>query len=197
MEIEYEATFIDIKKEDIRKRLKSVGAKLFKPEFLQKRVVFNLPKGHEITGGWLRIRDEGNQVTMSLKIVDGKKIENQKETCLIIDNFKKAETLLSMMGCVKKSYQESKREIWKINEVDITLDEWPFLEPYIEIEGKSEAIVKKVSNLLGFDYKKALFCSVDTIYSKKYGLSEEHICNNIPKIEFQGKNPFIEKTKSK
>lgn len=36
MQIEYEATFININKDEIRARLKKVGATLVKPEFLQK-----------------------------------------------------------------------------------------------------------------------------------------------------------------
>ena len=55
--IEYEAKFININKDSVRENLKLVGAELIKPEFLQKRVVFNLPTGHEIKGGWLRVRD--------------------------------------------------------------------------------------------------------------------------------------------
>ena len=44
MDIEYEATFVNINKDEIRKRLKDSGAKLIKPEFLQKRVNFNPSK---------------------------------------------------------------------------------------------------------------------------------------------------------
>lgn len=58
MDIEYEATFLDVDKNDIRKKLKDVGAKLIKPEYLQKRVVFNLPKGLEKENTWLRVRKE-------------------------------------------------------------------------------------------------------------------------------------------
>ncbi len=68
MEIEYEATFTNISKEVIRQKLQDAGATLVKPEFLQKRSVFKLPTGHEIKGGWLRVRDEGDKITMSLKI---------------------------------------------------------------------------------------------------------------------------------
>jgi len=190
MDIEYEATFENIDKEEIRKKLKKIGAKLLKPEFLQKRVVFNLPKGHEIKGGWLRVRDEGDKVTMSLKVVDGIKIENQKEICLRIDNFNEAVKFLETTGCRKKAYQESKRELWEIDGVDICIDEWPFLEPYVEIEGKSEKEVVEVAKRLGFDYKKALFCSVDTLYNRKYNVSEEIINDKTPEIKFNGKNPF-------
>jgi len=191
MKVEYEATFININKDSVREKLKSVGAKLIKPEFLQKRVVFNLPEGHEIKGGWARVRDEGDKITMSLKIVDGDNIENQKEICLSVDNFEKAIEFLSISGFCKKAYQETKRELWVLGEVEITIDEWPFLEPFVEIEGDSEQKVKDVAEKLGFDYLGAMFCSVDTIYSKKYGFPGDVFNNHTPKVIFDMENPFI------
>jgi len=191
MKIEYEATFLNIDKQEIRERLRKIKGKLIRPEFLQKRIVFSLPKGNEIKGGWVRIRDEGDKITMSLKVVDDVTIESQKEICLKIDNFKEAEEFLTILGCQKKAYQESKRELWKIAGAEVTIDEWPFLEPFVEIEGDSEESVKNIAEKLGFDYKDALFCSTDTIYSKKYNLSEDIINNQTPKIVFNMENPFI------
>lgn len=191
MDIEFEATFPDVNKSNMREKLTRAGAKLVKPEFLQRRVVFNLPKGHEINGGWLRVRDEGNKTTMSLKIVDGDKIENQKEVYIEIDDFNSAQLLLTSIGCEKKAYQESRREQWELDGVDITIDEWPFLEPYVEVEGKSEELVKSVSEKLEFDYSTALFCAVDTLYNRKYGTSKDIINNHTPEILFDGINPFI------
>lgn len=191
MYTEFEATFPNIKKSDARASLKKAGAKLVRKEYLQKRFVFNLPSGHEIKGGWLRVRDEGDKITMSLKIVDGDKIENQKEIQLKIDNFNEGVALLEATGAKKKAYQESKRELWKLNGVEITIDEWPFLEPFVEIEGKSEDEVKEIARKLGFDYSKAKFCAVDVLYSEKYGVSEDMINNNTPEILFDGKNPFV------
>ena len=192
MKIEYEATFINIDKQDIRERLGEIGGKLIRPEFLQKRIVFSLPKECKIKGGWARVRDEGDKITMSLKIVDGTGIKSQKEICLKVDSLEKAEELLTLLGCRKKAYQENKRELWGIDGVEVTIDEWPFLEPYVEIEGESEESVKYVTEKLGFNYKEALFCSTDTIYSKKYNISEDIINNQTPKIVFEMKNPFIE-----
>jgi len=193
MKIEYEATFINIDKDEIRDRLKKAGAVLRRPEFMQKRVTFNLPKGHEIVGGWLRVRDESDKITMTLKVVDGDKIHDQKEINLKVDDFEEAGILLEAMGCQKKSYQETKREIWDLDEVEIAIDEWPFLEPYVEVEGRSEEAVRSVSEKLGFDYSQALFCCVTTLYNMKYGKPEEVINNQTPEIIFGGKNPFINK----
>jgi adenylate cyclase class 2 len=78
MKIEYEATFSNVDKDKIRSKLSEVGAKLERPEFLQKRSVFHLPEGNHLIGGWMRVRDEGDKITMSVKVVDGNQIENQK-----------------------------------------------------------------------------------------------------------------------
>ena len=190
MATEFEATFTNINKSALRKILQGAGATLIREEFLQKRLVFNLPRGHETEGGWLRIRDEGDKITMSLKVIDGKKIENQREIYLKVSDFDQAVLLLTTIGCQQKAFQESKRELWKLGEVEITLDEWPFLEPFCEVEGPSELAVKKAADKIGFDYQKALFCSGATLYSKKYGIPETVINNQTPLITFSGKNPF-------
>ncbi|MEI8360809.1 MAG: CYTH domain-containing protein [bacterium] len=193
MQIEYEATFYPIIKEDIRIRLGLAGAKIVKTEFLQKRCVFSLPTGHEIVGGWLRVRDEGDKITMSLKVVDGKKIENQKEICLKVNDFEQAVLMLESIGCINKAYQETRRELWNLNGVDVCIDEWPWLEPFVEIEGGSENVVKDASELLGFNYQSARFCSVDALYSEKYNISNDVFNNQTKFILFDGDNPFSAK----
>lgn len=194
MEIEYEATFEKIDKDEIRAKLKDVGAELVRPEFMQKRMVFNLPTGHEKKGGWLRVRDEGDKITMSLKIVDGTSIQDQKELQINVDSFESGTAMLEAIGCERKAFQESKRELWKLDEVEITIDEWPFLEPYVEVEGKSEEDVKRTSELLGFDYSTALFDSVDGQYAVKYGISKDQINQRTPEILFDMENPFVNRS---
>jgi len=75
--------------------------------------------------------------------------------------------------------------------VEITIDEWPFLEPFVEIEGPSEKMVKDVAKKLNFNYQQALFGSVDFQYAKKYNLSLEKINKTTPKIVFNMANPFV------
>jgi len=194
MQTEYEATFINVDKDEIREKLKQVGAVLIKPEILMKRYTFHLPEGHDRPGTFARVRDEGDKITMSFKMIKrggAVNIEDQKEICLKIDSFENGIDFLKELGCVVKAYQESKREIWQIGETEICVDEWPFLEPFVEVEGPSEQEVKDVSVKLGFDYTQAMFCAVGTIYAKKYGNDERVINNEIPKIIFDMENPFI------
>ncbi len=193
MNIEYEATFTNIQKESVRNKLKELGAVLVKPELLQKRSVFHLPPGQEVKGGWARVRDEGDKITMSIKIVDGDKIQNQRESCLIINDFAEAEQLLETLGCRKKAYQESLRELWMIDSVEVTIDTWPFLDTFVEVEGKTEEAVKAVSEGLGFVWTEAKFCAVDKLYAEKYGISESVINDHTPFITFDMQNPFLVK----
>ncbi len=193
MQTEYEATFPNINKDEIRDRLKKAEAKLIKPEFLQRRTVFHLPSGHEIPDGFLRVRDEGDQITLSLKVIKEGKIEEQKEICLKIDNYDEGIDLLKKTGCEQKSYQETKRELWHLDDTDVTIDEWPYLEPLVEVEGSSEEVVKSVSGKLGFDYSTAVFGPISVLVRRKYGISEEIINNQTPLITFSSPNPWLKK----
>lgn len=189
MNIEYEATFTNINKEEVREILKHVGARLVRPEFLQKRINFRFPEGSLMKHGWIRLRDEQERITLSIKTNRGDIISNQKELQLIVDNFESAKEFLELLGCKQKSYQETKREIWVLDDTEICLDEWPHLEPFVEIEGNSEKSVKNVAEKLGFDWSKAKFCAVGTLYQEKYGLPKKIINNEIPRITFE-ENPF-------
>lgn len=75
--------------------------------------------------------------------------------------------------------------------VEITIDEWPFLEPFVELEGKSENEVKMVSEKLGFNWTEAVFGSTHLLTSKKYGIPENVLNDEIPRIVFNMENPYL------
>jgi len=191
MDVEYEATFESVDKDQLRLRLTSAGAKLLKAEFLQKRTVFNLPSSTNVLGGWARVRDEGDKITVSVKAVTGAKITDQKEVSLIVDSYQRAEQFFLVSGFNQKAYQETLRELWVLNGVEVTIDTWPFLDSFVEIEGASETEVQVVSELLGFNWKNARFCAVDQLYEEKYGVSKNQINNETPLIIFDMANPFV------
>ena len=187
---EFEAVFSNIDKEKIRANLKKNGAKLLVAESLQTRKVFCLPGDKD--NGFVRVRKEvTGKTTLTIKKFVSQEIDGQKEIEIVVDDFEKTVNLLEALGLKQKAFQETKRELWKFNEAEIMIDEWPFLEPFIEIEGKSEEMVKKISAQLGFDYKKAIFGPVTILYSKKYNISEDQINNKTPQIIFDMENPFV------
>jgi adenylate cyclase, class 2 len=190
MKVEFEATFIDIDVDEVRNILKSLKAKLIKPETLMRRVTFFPP--HNDEHGWMRVRDEGDKITLSYKRFLGQKkaktdikMSDQQEICLRIDNFDEGVNLLKSLGAKQKSYQETKREEWHYENLEITIDTWPGLEPFVEVEGQNETEVKKFAKKMGFDYSQAIYGPVTLIYEKKLGIPQDIINNHTPLITFE------------
>lgn len=182
--LEIEAKFLNINKDEIRKKLIEVGAILVRPEFNQKRVNFHLPKEKKSDNRWLRVRDDGGKITLSLKEITGKDISDQKEISSNIDDFDNMVNLLESIGCEKKALTFTKRELWKLSEVEITIDTWPFFEPFTEIEGISEELVKNVAEKLGFNFNEAVFGAVGKLYKDKYNISLDEIEIKVGDITF-------------
>ena len=190
MRIEFEATFIKINKKELRKRLKMIGAELVQKERLMRRVVFYPIKKDD--DGWLRVRDEGNKITISYKRFVGmakrnkvNKIDDQQELCLEVNDFEEGVGLMKVLGAKQKSYQETLREDWIYNGVEISIDTWPGLNPFVEIEAKNEQKVKMVSKKLGFDYRQAIFAPVHAVYEKELGIPPDVINNKTLMITFE------------
>lgn len=182
MQIEFEAKFLNVDKDKVRSQLKKIGAKMVYPEFLMKRVTFDPPI--DIPGGWLRVRQEPNKVTMTLKAVTGNKISDQREINLEVNSAEEAIKFLSEIGAKRKSRQETLRELWLLDGVEITIDTWPGVPTFVEVEGKDEQSIKIVAEKLGFDYTKALFGSLVDICKKEFGMTHEEV-DSLEEITFE------------
>ena len=69
MQIEFEAKYPKINKNEVREKLKELGAELVFAEQKFIRMTFDTP---ELQGknAWVRLRDEGDKITMTFKIVE-------------------------------------------------------------------------------------------------------------------------------
>jgi adenylate cyclase class 2 len=76
--------------------------------------------------------------------------------------------LLTATGLKFRSFQETRRETWQLGEVEIVLDEWPWLDPYMEIEGPTEADLKEVAEKLGLDWNEVVYGDVMAAYRAQY-----------------------------
>jgi len=192
MQTEFEAMFIDINPEEIINSISKNSGKLVKEKYTQIREVFDFPEGHHIQNGFIRVRKESNKTTMTIKVMESNnQISGQKELELIIDDFEKGSQFLSFLGAKKRSKQVNQRQLFKLNNCEIMIDYWPFLNPIIEIEGPNEKEVVNTCKLLDLDYSKAIFDSIDYVYSQKYNKTKQEI-NQTPEISFEIQNPFID-----
>ena len=80
MNTEIEAKFLNINKDDLREKLKSLGAELVFAEKKFQRITFDNPE-LKAKNAWIRLRDEGGKVTLALKMVsDANSITGMKES---------------------------------------------------------------------------------------------------------------------
>ncbi len=178
MDTELEAKWLDINHDDMRQKLKASGATLVQPERLMTRKVFDFEDRRlDKISGWVRVRNEGNKVTMSYKQLNDRTLHGTKEITVLVDDFERACNFLESIGLNPYSYQETKRESWRIGDVEIELDTWPWIPPFVEIEASSEEALKDAAAKLGLDYTKALHGSVETAYQAVYNVTEEEIDN--------------------
>jgi len=170
--------------DSMREKLQELGAVCRSKNRLMKRRNFDFPDGSlESIAGWVRVRDEGGKITLSYKQLNDRSLHGTKEINLTIDDFNTACDFLKAIGLAQTSYQETERETWVMDGVEIELDRWPWIKPYIEIEAKSEDRLKEVVNLLGLDWKDAVHGSVENAYQAEYDVTDAEV-DRIPEITF-------------
>lgn len=167
MNTEFEAKFPNTKHNLIRKQLLKMGATIQEPMRLFKRVVIHTREMSE-KNAFVRVRDEGSKVTITYKQFNNDSVDGAKEIETTVSNFNTMVDLLSAAGLPYDVYQESKRETWRLGEAEIALDEWPWLNTYIEIEAPSEEAVKKTAISLGLNWEDAVFGGVANLYRHQY-----------------------------
>lgn len=188
MHQEIEVKFLDVNHQEMRDRLKELKADIVAPMRVMKRAILDFPKRTLAlkNDGWVRVRDEGDHVTLTYKQLTDQQRAYSKEVEVIVNDYEKVIELLEQIGLKTFAVQESRRETWRLGNVEIVLDEWPWVKPYIEIEGPSEASIRDVSARLGFAWSQAIYGSVDMVYASQYPgirLPTEHV-SEISEITF-------------
>lgn len=186
MKTEFEVKFSKVNPTVVKEKLVSIGAVLTIARHMQRVQTFDFADRNEFKEKftWARVRQEADNITLTIKEVSTKKtIESVKEIELIVDNFDKACELLKKLRLIEGPYVEKYREKWEFKNCEITIDEWPGLKPFVEIEGANESVVIDTSVILGFDYTKAIFGSVDNVYEAELGIKDTDF-NKIKKLTF-------------
>ena len=198
MKTEIEVKFTDIVIDEIRKKLKDCDAVLVHPMRLMKRALIEEPH-HKADKSFLRVRDEGDKVTLTFKrraSLMQQSIDNVDELEVVVSSFEDTIELLREAGWKYKTFQETKRETWHIDDVEVVIDEWPWLKPYIEIEGETEQAVRAVAEKLGFDWQNAQFGHIDAVYAQYYTFANKiRGVIDVPDVRFDDPLPkdFVKK----
>ncbi len=177
MKTEIEAKFLKIDQKKVRNRLKEVGAVMQYPERLMKRKVYDYPDLRlNKMGAWIRVRDEGDgKITLSYKQLQNRTLHGTKEITLEVNDFENMCNFLLAAGFKAKSYQETKREKWTLGESEITIDTWPWIPTFLEVESVTEEEIRKVCVLLDLDWNQVLHGSVETAYQDLFDVTEGEV----------------------
>jgi len=183
MKKEIEATYLSVDKENVRKKLRAAGFALQTPEYMMRRKTFDFSRVAPGRNKWGRVRQEADKITMTVKEVRGSGINDTYEIELVVNNFDTACDFFEACNIPAKAYQENMREVWKRDGVEVTIDTWPGLNPFVEIEAETEEVVRKISGELDFNFDEAVFGSIDIVYEKELGIPAATIIK-LPEITF-------------
>lgn len=180
MEKELETRVININVDDMRAKLKSLGAKIVKSEN-QINDIYDFEDGRLLKDkGYARIRTVNDLLNSkeiifmtTKKMLSQGKFKEMEENEVIVDNKTMAEGIFKALGLKLhqsiKKYRESYKVLDGLVEIDINDKEFcPF--PYIEIETSSEESLKNILDLIGYTMEdttsKTIYQLIDE-YNKK------------------------------
>jgi len=149
-------------------------------DFFSSDKFINIVKKYSINPNkWIRIRTDGVTTTIATKhikrdtstFINEYDIDAVDETEMQISDFNIGIELMKQLGYFFRNYQEKRRIMYMSeNGLEIDIDFWPMIPPYLEIEGKTEEDIYNMVNILGFKKNDVKIANTDDIY-KIYGLN--------------------------
>ena len=174
--IEKEIRVLEINKNKFVRQIMSMGAVPVDEDLLQRRYVYDIDPRDKTK--WMRLRTNGKKTTLTVKqILDRHSIAGTEEHEIEIENFEVANTMLNKLGFKPRNYQENIRSIYKLGGVEISIDTWPLIPTYAELEGESEAEIVALVQALGIKSSQLTTLDVTSIYKDIYGIDMLKIKN--------------------
>jgi adenylate cyclase class 2 len=171
--IEIEGKILNIDPVGIAKLLLGLGAS-FVASLHYKRYVFELPSPDQKR--WLRLRTDGAKTTLAVKEISDNTIIGTKEWEVSVSDMGTVLIILEKLGLQPKSIQENFRIAFIYEGTEVSLDFWPGLDPYLEIESLDSSGVYSTAHKLGFDGKSVTGKNTKELYSDA-GVHLEMIAN--------------------
>ena len=168
---EIEVKFLDIDAEKIEKKILEIGGKKAFDRIFKIKV-FDYPDLRlDQDNSWVRLRDEGDKITLTFKhrlgAKDGiKNDDGMLEHETVVSDFVQTAKILESIGLAQKFYEEKRRIRYFLDDVEFDIDFCPQLNPYLEIESDSWEKVDKAISLLGLDPKDKKMFSTTQIYKQ-------------------------------
>jgi len=170
---EIECRFLEIDKEALVAKLLLLGAKDEGEEMLEETIIYDSQLKWHNEARFMRLRKTGDKIVLTYKEHREVAIDGAFETEILVDDYKKTETLLENIGFVMFRHQQKKRHTLKLGNVTFDIDTWPNVPTYVEVEGESEQEIKEAVKKVGLDWKDVIFHDarwvLENIYKIPFG----------------------------
>ena len=178
MPIEFEAKVLGVEPDEVAERILRLGGRRV-GDRLMRRYVYDVRAGD--ASRWIRLRDSGTAVTLTVKEIAHDGIDGTSETEVEVGDFEATNELLGRIGFEPKSYQENRRMSFEVDGAQLEIDWWPLIPPYLEIEGQSREQVVEVAALLGISEEELTGENTTKVYAR-YGID----LTEISELRFSG-----------
>jgi adenylate cyclase class 2 len=168
-EIEVKILGIDVKETEAK--LNKLGAKQTFKGFLRVKYFDTVDGEIRSRGDLLRVRQFGDEYTevcykTNKRIKDGYKIFD--EYTLKSDNFDEACKFFEGLGYIVSCFYEKKRTVFKFEDSEIVIDEYPKIPPFVEIEAKESSKIEEIIQALGLSENERSFETINGLLRLKY-----------------------------
>lgn len=116
---------------------------------------------------WIRLRKSNDKVELTIKHIfekNNSNIEKVMEYEIKVNDFEETNKLLNNIGLVKRNYQEKIRHSFQYKNASIEIDEWPLINPYLEIECDDEDLIDELINLLKINKENIVSKNTTQVY---------------------------------
>ncbi len=180
---ESEVIILDVDRKEVARRLRELRAKRT-GTYAFRRMEFLLKGSVKGAHSWGRVRTDGKKTTITLKEMQGKGgFTPMNEYEVGVDDFEEAMRIMDRLVRPKlATYFENTREAYSLGKAQVTIDKWPEIPAFMEIEAPTMGEVKRAYGLLGIKGRLVGNSPIHKIYGM-YGLEfEEVMSKNGPEL---------------
>lgn len=143
-------------------------------QLVNEQTILNIAHSFGINPNkWIRLRETDDLTTIATKNILEKKANEIRqpvlETEIDVPSISQANELLEQLGFAYRNYQEKRRFSFLVNDVEVDIDFWPLIPPYMEIEDTDEKI-NEIIDLLNLKNYEIVSCNTEEVYNK-YGIN--------------------------
>lgn len=167
---EIECRFLEIDKDKLIQRLLELGATDKGEVLLEEIIMYDSAEEWRKVNKFIRLRKAGNTSTIAYKEYKKQAVDGAYEIEFEVDDYEKTVLFFEKIGFKPFRFQQKKRHSFILDDIIFDIDTWPNVPPYLEIEAESVQDLQKATQVIGYDWREAIFNNAKWILEHKYNI---------------------------